>query len=115
MYHEQQSETWRNVLLSDDIAWHGHSWSEGFLWVRSFQKTTCFNCSQFIALLIIIRGHPPTFILGFQSVNKMTEYMSEMYFPTYAHLSPYFIGILVGYYFKTGALTLRLTMVDILS
>lgn len=54
-------------------------------------------------------GHPPAFVMGFKSIDDATRYMSEMYFPTYCHSSPYFIGILVGYYVKTGVLTMTIT------
>lgn len=59
-------------------------------------------------------GQMPTFVYGFESLENATDYMSEMYFPTYAHASPYFIGILVAYYLKTGLITMKLNLVSLM-
>ncbi|KAI1293664.1 hypothetical protein HDE_06431 [Halotydeus destructor] len=60
-------------------------------------------------------NYAPFFIIGEGDIKNANTYLSEMYFPTYCHSSSYFIGLLVAYYYKTGAIDLNMTWAKRLS
>ena len=55
-------------------------------------------------------GHSPTILFADHDFEAMNTFTSVMYLPTTNHLSPYFIGILVAYYYKKGSFDMRVTI-----
>jgi hypothetical protein len=52
-------------------------------------------------------GYDPAFLVSQTSITPFIEFASNMYFPTYCHLTPYFIGLLVAYLMETKQVALE--------
>lgn len=83
--------------------------------IRWNERIGMFFCYSMIATGMIVPGlntylysySPALLVPQFRSYEAQIKYFRAMYFPTYCHFTPFFIGIVVGYWRQSGKLDLK--------
>ena len=84
------------------------------LLIRWNERLGLAVCYLLIAIGMLVPGlktllysySPALLVHQFRSYDAQIQYFREMYFPTYCHFTPFFIGVVVGHWMQSGRLDL---------